>query len=241
MKKFFVILIILFLYNNVSGKEPRVTLKENKSPLARQQAYKEAKRHDFTFLKSEVQLQRFVRNDLLVKLVSEVNYKVASMDLGRPYVRPIVRTFLRQLSWNLVAECGKHLTVTSAVRFTTRQPKNSVPDSVHPTGMAVDLRAPDSKCRKSFEVELLYLEAKGLIQATKERWPVHYHVVVYPEQYSANVAMHARIDKAQYEVREGDNLSTIARRFGTTIRELVTINGLNSPDFLSIGQAIRLR
>jgi len=40
-------------------------------------------------------------------------------------------------------------------------------------------------------------------------------------------------------VQPGDNLSAIASRFGTTIDELVTINGLGSQDaILSIGQTL---
>jgi hypothetical protein len=192
-------------------------------------------------LESESQLQWFIKNDLLVELVSEMNYHVAPMELGRPYVRPAVRVFVQQLSRNLFAECGERLVITSALRFTTRQPKNSIPESVHPTGMAIDIRSPEKKCLKDFEAELLYLEAKGLIQANRERWPVHYHVSVFPEQYMANVALHARVDEAVYKVRAGDSLWTIARRFGTTIAELAAINGLDSPDLLRIGQEIKLR
>ncbi len=235
MKKFFSTLIILLLCINASG----ASLKGSK--FAIKQAYNEAKRHNFSFLESENRLQWFVRQNLLVELVSEVNYVVVPMKLGRPYVRPAVRIFTQQSSRNLFAECGERLFITSALRFTTRQPKNSVPNSVHPTGMALDIKAPSKKCREGFEAELLYLETKGLIQATKERWPVHYHVVVYPEQYSANIALHARNNKTQYKVKKGDVLSIIAKRFGTTLTELVTLNGLDSPDFLRIGQEIRLR
>jgi hypothetical protein len=240
MKRFFLTLFILSFCGIALGEQPAIALKEENSK-AREQAYQEAKRHDFSFLKSESQLQWFIKNNLLVELVSEVNYEVAPMKLGRPYVRPEVRLFVQQLSRNLFAECGERLVVTSALRFTTRQPKNSVRESVHPTGMAIDIRAPAKKCRKGFEAELLYLEAKGLIQATRERWPLHYHVSVFPQQYVTNVALHARVDEAEYEVRRGDTLSTIASRFGTSITELVALNALESPDFLRVGQEIKLR
>lgn len=43
----------------------------------------------------------------------------------------------------------------------------------------------------------------------------------------------------EYEVQQGDTLSAIASRFGTTIDELVTINGLGSQDvILSVGQTL---
>ncbi len=44
---------------------------------------------------------------------------------------------------------------------------------------------------------------------------------------------------AIYTVRSGDNLTVIARRFGTTIEELRRDNGLNS-DLLRIGQKLRM-
>ena len=43
----------------------------------------------------------------------------------------------------------------------------------------------------------------------------------------------------EYEVQQGDSLSAIASRFGTTINDLVTINGLSSQDvILSVGQVL---
>ena len=48
-----------------------------------------------------------------------------------------------------------------------------------------------------------------------------------------------RAGDAVYTVRKGDNLTVIARRFGTTVDALMTHNGLRS-DILSIGQELRL-
>ncbi|KPK47757.1 MAG: hypothetical protein AMJ77_02065 [Dehalococcoidia bacterium SM23_28_2] len=43
----------------------------------------------------------------------------------------------------------------------------------------------------------------------------------------------------EYEVRAGDNLSAIAQSFGTTIDEIVSINGLASRDvIISVGQTL---
>jgi len=44
---------------------------------------------------------------------------------------------------------------------------------------------------------------------------------------------------AVYTVRRGDNLSVIGARFGVTVKELKTANGLKS-DLLSIGQELRI-
>ncbi len=108
-----------------------------------------------------------------------------SMALGEvsfPYARPEVKTFLEQLSSAYHAACGEPLVVTSMVRPISRQPRNASPISVHPTGMAVDLRRSDRHgCRQWLESTLLALEGEGMIEATRERWPPHYHVAVFPD------------------------------------------------------------
>jgi hypothetical protein len=61
--------------------------------------------------------------------------------------------------------------------------------SVHPTGMAIDLRRSDSSgCRQWLETVLLDLEGKGVIEATREQYPPHYHVAVFPNPYLQYVA-----------------------------------------------------
>ncbi len=98
------------------------------------------------------------------------------------YARPEVKTFLEQLSCAYHAACGEPLVVTSLVRPISRQPWNASPISVHPTGMAVDLRRSDRHgCRQWLESTLLALEGEGMIEATRERWPPHYHVAVFPD------------------------------------------------------------
>jgi LysM repeat protein len=71
--------------------------------------------------------------------------------------------------------------VTSLVRPRNRQPWNSDPLSVHPTGMAVDLRISRvSACRRWLEDALVDLEDRGVVEAARERVVPHYHVVVFP-------------------------------------------------------------
>ncbi|NMI02237.1 LysM peptidoglycan-binding domain-containing protein, partial [Pseudonocardia sp. K10HN5] len=45
---------------------------------------------------------------------------------------------------------------------------------------------------------------------------------------------------ANYVVKAGDTLSEIAAANGTNWQNLQTLNGLPDPDFLSIGQQLRL-
>ena len=43
-----------------------------------------------------------------------------------------------------------------------------------------------------------------------------------------------------YTVVQGDTLSGIAKRFGTTYQELARINGISNPNVINIGQIIKL-
>jgi hypothetical protein len=58
--------------------------------------------------------------------------------------------------------------------------------------MAVDLRVSrDASCREWLSAELLELETMGLLDATLERRPPHYHVAVFPAafgEYDAQLA-----------------------------------------------------
>src|SRR3712207_1728044 len=50
--------------------------------------------------------------------------------------------------------------------------------------MALDLRTPRrSSCRRWLENTLLSLESKGVLEATRERRPAHYHIAIFPTPY----------------------------------------------------------
>jgi LysM repeat protein len=44
-----------------------------------------------------------------------------------------------------------------------------------------------------------------------------------------------------YTVVKGDNLTRIASRNGTTVAELVRINGIKNANLINVGQVIKLR
>src|SRR5690606_12122802 len=72
----------------------------------------------------------------------------------------------------------------------TRQPRNAHRLSVHPAGMAMDLRVPrTSRCRRWLEKALLDLEERQLLDVTRERSPAHYHVALFPDRYLAYVGL----------------------------------------------------
>jgi hypothetical protein len=111
-----------------------------------------------------------------------------------PYVAPATQAFVEQFGARHRQACGQPLVVTSAARPSTRQPDNSVGLSVHPTGMAVDLHKPTGRCLRWLRATLLELEGDGVIEATEERRPAHFHVAVFPTEYARYAVLHAAED-----------------------------------------------
>ena len=197
----------------------------------------QAERHDFTYLGESLQLRRFVEAGLLVPVRGSRSYRLK--DVSFPYARPEVRLFVERLAKQYQQACSEQLVVTSLTRPLAHQPRNASPRSVHPTGMALDLRRPTNRaCRSWLEGTLLYLEEQGVIEATRERGPPHYHVAVFPKDYAAYVSRITTkrtsvwIEKAaphtHYVVRQRDTLWRIARQHDTSVDLIRQANGLRS-------------
>lgn len=145
-----------------------------------------ADQHDYSRLKTSNQVKKFVEMGLLVRVPGNANYELSGVSY--PYARPEVRLFIERLSQQYRAATGEKLVVTSLTRPLSRQPRNASKNSVHPTGMAIDLRRPGGRnARKWLEHTLLTLEGRGVLEATRERRPSHYHIAVFPTQYAAYV------------------------------------------------------
>jgi len=156
------------------------------SPASVEQQYRVALEHDFTFLQTPADVQRFVTAGYLVPVRGNANYELAGVSY--PYARPEVRLFIERLASQYHAACGEKLVVTSLTRPRNQQPANASPLSVHPAGMAVDLRVSQrTACRNWLEQTLLSLEGSGVLNATRETNPPHYHVALFPRQYAAYV------------------------------------------------------
>jgi len=204
-----------------------------------------ARLHDFTFLRTGRRVRYFASKGWLVRVRGSRDVELHGVSY--PYARPEVALFLRRLGAQYRAACGEKLIVTSLTRPTTHQPRNASDRSVHPTGMAADLRYSRSRtCRRWLERVLLGLEGAGVLEATRERHPAHYHVAVFPRPYasyvrqlrsraasrateaSSAVASSSGVTSSAvaYRVRPGDSLWTIARRHGTTVARLKRLNGL---------------
>lgn len=188
-----------------------------------------ARQHDFTYLDTPAQVARFADAGYLVAVPrSTIDYRLHGV--GFAYARPEVALFITRLAAQYRSACGEQLVVTSLTRPRRRQPRNASPRSVHPTGMALDLRRSNRPaCRRWLERVLLDLEGSGVLEAVRERRPPHYHVALFPQQYAAyveTVQLASASGDEDYRVRRGDSLWTIARELGTTVGELRSANNL---------------
>jgi hypothetical protein len=141
-----------------------------------------ARDHGLPFLRTPDDIRRALVDGDLVPL-SGGSYEVSG-NVSYPYVVPPVRSFVDWLSSGYLDACGEKLVVTSAVRALSQQPRNASALSVHPAGMAVDLRVSKvTACRQWLESTLLELKALGVANGIRESSPAHYHVAVYPGPY----------------------------------------------------------
>lgn len=203
--------------------------------------YRHARVEKLSFYETARGIRRAVAAGRLVKLVPNENFDLHKVSY--PYVRAATRTFVERLASQYRSACGEKLEITSAVRPSTRQPANSVALSVHPTGMAVDLhKSDDPTCRGWLRSTLRELEGEGVLEATEEFSPPHFHVAVYPTPYRQYVAARERAaspvrlassgssDVATYEVKRGDTLSEIAEAHDTTVSAIKAVNHLDSAE-----------
>ncbi|HHX82709.1 MAG TPA: LysM peptidoglycan-binding domain-containing protein, partial [Pseudomonadaceae bacterium] len=196
-----------------------------------------AQDYGYSFLKTSQAVHQFVDAGYLVRVPATPVIELHNVSY--PFARPAVKLFLERLATQYFAACGEKLTVTSLTRPIDKQPANASEASVHPTGMALDLRIPRvGKCRSWLESTLLSLEKTGVLDVTRERYPPHYHVALFTKPYEAYVASMTG-ESSEYMVRRGDSLYTIARRTGLSIPQLKAANGLRG-DLIHTGQVLKI-
>lgn len=140
--------------------------------------YDFAQSHHLPFYLTPTNVNDAIVRGSLVPLMGDNSYALAH-GVGFSYATPEAKQFVVAFAPLYVAECGKPLIVTSAARPVNRQPRNANPHSVHPTGIAVDLRRPSAgPCLTWVRGALAELETKGIIEVTEERHPVHLHLAV---------------------------------------------------------------
>jgi hypothetical protein len=154
------------------------------SPASMARQHQVARDHGLEFFRTPGEIAAAVERGELVEVRGNADYQVLRVGVAQPEVR----LFLERFGGDYRAACGAPLVVTSLTRAVSRQPSNAHPLSVHPAGMAVDLRVPaGSACERWMNGELLRLEGLGVLDATRERRPPHFHIAVFPQPYLAHV------------------------------------------------------
>jgi hypothetical protein len=233
--------LVAWLLSAVPDAAHAQTLRGSRASVARVHDYAVAA--GLRFHRTPTGVRRAAKAGRFTRLRSTRNYRLAGVSF--PYVRPTTKRFVDDLAGRYRRACGRRLVVTSATRPTSRQPRNGSPRSVHPAGIAVDLRRPSGRCLTWLRRELIVLERAGLIDATEERRPAHLHVAVLTKRYQRFAegragSPHAKSARSvAYTVRAGDTLSELAERSHTSVARLRALNGLRSSD-LRRGQRLRL-
>jgi hypothetical protein len=156
-------------------------LRGSPESMARQHAVAVAS--DLSFVGTLEEMELLAEAGELVPIYGGRHYEV--MDWVFPYGIPEVRTFVERLAFEYREACGETLVVTSLTRPFSEQPRNAHQLSVHPAGMAVDFRVPQTpECRGFMDTRLMEKEEAGLLDVTHERSPPHFHVAVFPEPYA---------------------------------------------------------
>jgi hypothetical protein len=157
------------------------------SPASMSRQHDIAVLEELTFYRTPGGVLAEVSAGTLTPLDGNADYTVANVSYA--YAIPEVRLFVERLAAQYRSTCGEKLVVTSLTRPRNGQPRNAHVLSVHPAGMAVDLRISDkASCRDWLESTLLGLEGADVLDVTRERMPPHYHVAVYPTPYREYIA-----------------------------------------------------
>ena len=188
--------------------------------------YAKAHARGLEFFRTPEEIQQAASNGKL-KMIS-VSADIELDEAKFPYVLPNTLKFADSLAAKYRAACGERLVVTSGTRPLDKQPRNASPKSVHPTGMAIDFRKPRTgPCLKWLRKNLVALEDRGVIEATEERRPPHFHVAVLRQVSETRVTSTAPASQStpsstgdsaaseQSSKQNGGSASTAKRSAGT--------------------------
>ena len=181
------------------------------SPASMVRQHAVAVEEDYTFLRNASDVRRFVDAGRLVSVKATADYTLSNV--STPYTRPEVLSFIEHFAASYHAATRSRLVVTSLTRPLAAQPANAHALSVHPAGMAVDLRVPaDPDNRQFLERALLSMEQAGFLDVTRERRPSHFHIAVFKpkfEPYVARLDSVTAIEKATRLARHrADSIAT---------------------------------
>lgn len=155
------------------------------SPESVDRMYYRAHAARLPFFESAAEVEKAATSGSVALLRGNMDYAVVGTQV--PYVRPATLRFIERLAAAHRQACGEPIVVTSGIRPTTRKLRNGHVKSVHPTGMAVDIRKSPGRCRDWLRRALVGLEAQGLIEATEENRPPHFHIAVFNAPETATI------------------------------------------------------
>ncbi|MFZ2484508.1 MAG: DUF5715 family protein [Minisyncoccia bacterium] len=175
-------LIVALLF--VGAKAEAQSLKGSPESIGYQYLYAQGLSLDF--VPTATGLDSLIEEGVLVELEGNKNYEL--FKVSHPYVLSTTHVFIEWFAKEYRRACGEKLVLTSGTRPINEQPGNASPLSVHPTGLAVDVRVPaNSMCRLWLETTALSFESAGELDVTLETAPWHYHFTVFIPQYEQGV------------------------------------------------------
>jgi hypothetical protein len=248
LPRFPTLLVVATLVTSAGAAEAQ-SLRGSRASIDR--IYGQARSHDLTFYRTSTSVRNAAKNGELVRLEPNANLRL--YDVSYPYTLPTSRTFIYRLAGQYRDACGERMVVTSATRPKSLRLLNSTAKSVHPAGMAIDIRRPTrGSCLRWLRNSLVELNRTKAIEAVEERHPPHFHVAVFPRPYLAYLKRRGVStgklaaamatgsgDGGTYKVRRGDSLWAIARRHNTTVDRLRSANGIRSST-LQPGQVLQI-
>lgn len=162
-----------------------VSLRGSLDAMVRQHGV--AQQAGYTFVQTLGEMAALEEDGGLVRLHGNDDYGFRE-GVRSMVARPEMEVFIERLARDYRAACGEKLIVTSLTRPTSRQPRNAHRLSVHPAGIAADLRVSRrADCRIWLEDALLAMEEEGLLDGIRERSPPHYHVALFPDAYMEHI------------------------------------------------------
>jgi hypothetical protein len=196
MKKIIIFSLSILLFSSYAWTqnilERKVaSLKGSKQSMLLQN--QEADREGLVRIKNTIQLERFIKDSLLVSIQKIENVTLDyRMSDSFSYVKPVTALFIKNSSAYYFKNFGLYWQVNSAVRPTENQKylrnsnSNAAPTSgplasTHSTGATIDISylGMSDKQMKWMRNYLLYCEAKCWIEATEEHSQTVFHIMVF--------------------------------------------------------------
>lgn len=253
------VLLLVLLATLPTAPALAASLRGTKAAMNRQ--YAVARVNGMAFARNAADVYRYADLGTLVRVAGNANYELDKVSY--PFCRPETKAFIERLAADYRSATGEKLVITSLTRPVSEQPRNASDLSVHPAGMALDIRRSNNgAAQRWLERELLAMERRNLIDATKERRPPHFHVAVFPGPQpdflaeageAPSKASAAAIAKSPasgrkgggkasvqtHKVRRGESLWLIAQRYDCSVRAIKSANSIAS-NRLRPGQVLRI-